>query len=696
MPKISVLVPIFNVEKFLRECLDTVAGQTLEDIEIICINDGSTDSSLDIIQSYAVRDPRFKVIDKANSGYGDSMNRGLELATGEYIGIVESDDWAELDMFERLYDLAKEFNADVAKSNFYSYYEAPEKSALSGQKVEVVHPEEEGMALRTRDHCHIMLQQPAIWSAIYRRKFLNDNDIRFLPTPGASYQDTGFAFKVYAQANRVVFTKEAFLHYRRDNEASSVSSPGKVFCVSDEYEEIQRYLIEHGIMDDLADIFELARLGGYMWNIDRLDPDLADQFIDHISAEIGTRELHREMLDVNHIRTLEELVNSPETAKARRRAQAAAKVTAIVPTHNDEDFIEQCLDSILNQTLKELELIIVDDGSKDDSIHILEEYYKRDPRVRLVNIQNSGQGASRNLALGVAHAPWVSFVDADDWLELDAFENLLHVAERDEAQLAMGRILLHFEKGTRTAVERVEDERYYRLSFEGPRPLTPYVLEHMDLSPCNKLFSRELIEDLGLRFPHDLKFEDAYFVNAICWMTDKITFLPNNMPVYNYRRRASSTMANTFTKGARAGDHMDIGFRLLDVMERIPEVKQKLWGKYYVRILQHFINFSFFHSPGWQIPALWRQLGEWIEYNYDKVAAYDTQGAEEIFAPIPDKFLPSGGGKIGGLTGKLRRKAKTGLWKVLPSYRAASAVLRRLDILSAQLEQVGKHLDSNS
>ena len=95
MPKVSVLVPIYTVEKYLRQCLDSLINQTLEDIEIICINDGSTDSSPEIIKEFQAKDVRIKVINKENSGYGASMNMGVDMATGEYIGIVESDDYAE-------------------------------------------------------------------------------------------------------------------------------------------------------------------------------------------------------------------------------------------------------------------------------------------------------------------------------------------------------------------------------------------------------------------------------------------------------------------------------------------------------------------------------------------------------------------------------------------------------------------------
>ena len=101
-PVLSLLIPIYNVQRYLRECLDSALAQTLKDIEIICINDGSTDNSPAIIREYMERDGRVKMIDKANSGYGDSMNHGLEMARGKYVGILESDDFMAPDALESL------------------------------------------------------------------------------------------------------------------------------------------------------------------------------------------------------------------------------------------------------------------------------------------------------------------------------------------------------------------------------------------------------------------------------------------------------------------------------------------------------------------------------------------------------------------------------------------------------------------
>ena len=119
MAIVSVITPIYNVERYLPECLDSLLSQTLEDIEFICVNDGSTDGSGEILRSYAARDPRIIVIEKENSGYGASMNVGLDAASGEYIGIVESDDFASPEMFETLYQLAVDHGQpDIVKSNY--------------------------------------------------------------------------------------------------------------------------------------------------------------------------------------------------------------------------------------------------------------------------------------------------------------------------------------------------------------------------------------------------------------------------------------------------------------------------------------------------------------------------------------------------------------------------------------------------
>jgi glycosyltransferase involved in cell wall biosynthesis len=267
MPKISILVPIYNVEPYLRECLDSLINQTLKDIEIICINDGSTDRSLSILEDYASNDPRIHIVNKANSGYGHSMNRALDLATGDYIGIVESDDFVAPTMFDKLYEEAIINNADVVKSNYFEYTSSSDSlnfvENLKGCAYHTV--------LSPIDAQSVFLTRPSIWSGVYKRSFLLNNKIRFLETPGASYQDTSFAFKVWASAERVYLTRDAFLYYRKDNMDSSVNSASKVFCICDEYEEIEKFLDNRPTLKPrLAQLAFFMKYKAYKWNYNRL------------------------------------------------------------------------------------------------------------------------------------------------------------------------------------------------------------------------------------------------------------------------------------------------------------------------------------------------------------------------------------------------------------------------------------------
>ena len=290
-PKVSIVIPIYNVEKYLRQCLNSVVNQTLKEIEIICVNDGSKDSSLEIMKEYAANDSRIKIIDKENSGYGHSMNCGFKAASGEYVGIVESDDYVDANMFEVLYNRAKQYELDVVKSSYYFYYSKPKEK---NEKQEIASKIMCNRTIRPRDGFKADMEmveffniKPTIWSAIYRRQFLLDNKIVFNETPGASYQDASFNFKVWSCAERVQLLSDAFLHYRQDNENSSVNSKGKVFCVCDEYEEMERFLNERPYLKGkLEYVKNRIKYDSYMWNYNRLGEKYKYIFIERASCEL--------------------------------------------------------------------------------------------------------------------------------------------------------------------------------------------------------------------------------------------------------------------------------------------------------------------------------------------------------------------------------------------------------------------------
>ena len=174
LPKVSVIVPVYNVEKYLRQCLDSIVCQTLENIEIICVNDGSTDNSYTILKEYANKDSRIQIIDKDNSGYGHSMNLGIQRSTGEYIGIVESDDFAKPEMFEVLYNIATSHDLDVARCLFSTFKQRDgsiKKIDASDIKSNVL--------INPQNDLSLFFQWPSVWANIYKRSFIQQHNLKF-------------------------------------------------------------------------------------------------------------------------------------------------------------------------------------------------------------------------------------------------------------------------------------------------------------------------------------------------------------------------------------------------------------------------------------------------------------------------------------------------------------------------------------
>ena len=306
-PRVTVLVPIYNVEKYLTECLQSLCNQILDDMEILCLNDGSTDGSLDILENFAKKDSRIRIINKENTGYGDTMNQGIKLAKGEYIGIVESDDFVDPDMFIELYSLAKKHDADIVRCDYFEYRDGRD---LIHQ---AVLPEEADHIMDLTEDPRIFYQAPAIWAGLYRREFLIKEKLFFLPTPGASYQDASFNFKTLASGGKIVFTDKPYLHYRRDNETSSVKSDQKVFCINEEYAEVEKYLKKKGKWETFGYIFEAVKFAGYHWNMLRLPKDKLEPFLLRMRAEFHDADvrgmLKRAYFPKNHWRALRILLD---------------------------------------------------------------------------------------------------------------------------------------------------------------------------------------------------------------------------------------------------------------------------------------------------------------------------------------------------------------------------------------------------
>ncbi len=316
MPKVSIIVPTYNVEQYLVECMESITNQTLEDIEVICINDGSTDGSLSILQSYADKDKRIIIVDKENGGYGIGMNIGLEMATGEYIGIVEPDDFVPVNMFGNLYDIAKGNNLDFVKADFYRFERATNGDMfltynhLSKKEEDyniVFNPSETPEAIRW-----IM----NTWSGIYKREFLNKWNIRHNETPGASFQDNGFWFQTFVFATRAMIIDKPYYMNRRDNPNSSVKNMQKVFCVNVEYDHIKDVLIEYPeTWNRFKSYYTLKRFHNCLTTLRRIDNSCKLDYVNRFSKEMKRAyqldEIDEELFTAAERDNIKLLINKP-------------------------------------------------------------------------------------------------------------------------------------------------------------------------------------------------------------------------------------------------------------------------------------------------------------------------------------------------------------------------------------------------
>ncbi|MCM1047746.1 MAG: glycosyltransferase [Clostridiales bacterium] len=243
MHKVSVIVPVCNSEQYIEKCMESILAQSLEDIEIICIDDGSTDNSGVILDAYASKDSRVRVVHQANAGYGISMNTGLDMAAGEFIGIVESDDCIAVDMYETLYNAAQQYELDMVKAD--AYYWLEKANYLSNRHLNNL-DSYYNKVLQETDRNVFFDFFMNIWTGIYRQNFLKQKNIRFQETPGASYQDNGFWLQTCIYAERAMWIDKAFYYYRQDNPEASVKSTKKMMAMTNEYKYIEMLLKQRG------------------------------------------------------------------------------------------------------------------------------------------------------------------------------------------------------------------------------------------------------------------------------------------------------------------------------------------------------------------------------------------------------------------------------------------------------------------
>ncbi len=246
-PKVSVIMPSLNVANYIRECIESVLCQSLSNIEILCIDAGSTDGTLEILREYQKEDSRVNVFVSDVKSYGAQVNLGIKLAKGEYISIVETDDYIEMEMFEILSGLADEYGVDYVKADFDSFHvlENGEKY-FEKNCVFIDHYELYNRIIDPSQINQLYIYDFNLWKGIYRTSFLKNNSILLNESRGAAYQDIGFTEMVLASARKAYYCDRSFYRYRIGRVGASC---GSLYGLKYSYDEFSR-LIELNKQND--------------------------------------------------------------------------------------------------------------------------------------------------------------------------------------------------------------------------------------------------------------------------------------------------------------------------------------------------------------------------------------------------------------------------------------------------------------
>jgi len=235
-PKVSIIVPIYKVEKYLRKCIDSILNQTMTEFELILINDGSPDRCGEICDVYAKKDTRIKVIHKKNGGLADARNAGLEIAEGDYVGFVDSDDWIEKDMYEILYNICVQHECDIASCSCTTHYSNKIKKS-EGHPL-TIHDTKKAMKTMLEGE----LYNEIVCNKLFKRNILNE--IRF--TIGLIHEDTDFTYKAIHKSMRVGYIGLPRYHYiKRENSIMDLTSKNIYLDAVLIYDNMYRFINKH-------------------------------------------------------------------------------------------------------------------------------------------------------------------------------------------------------------------------------------------------------------------------------------------------------------------------------------------------------------------------------------------------------------------------------------------------------------------
>ncbi len=595
-PTISVIIPVYNGEAYLQECLDSVLSQSFQDLQIICINDGSTDNSAAILADYAARDQRIEVITQANAGLSHSRNVGIKAAAGQYIQFLDCDDRLAPDAFSTLYKQASEQQLDILYYDGETFYDSPavETGALKGYKSlylckTTINGVLDGLSM-FQTLVEARSYRASACLQLLRRDYLLEKELFFYE--GIYYEDNIFTLKSITQAQRTGYCHQK-LYERRMH-------PGSIVTSHKNYKHLKSYIIVYIEMAQytLSKGFPSCIMRGINANLRTLRSKADEVYRSLTAAEQrkaaqddpayelvvmlcrkpaekalpsnvflripalffirlrngirilrtqGLKALIKRLLGpqiCDKLRQLQNHAGKPRLSKhltdlaAQPFAPEAPFVSVILPVYNGCDYLKQTIASLQAQSLQNAEFIFVDDGSTDESVAVLEKAAISDKRIRVVRQENINAGAARNNGIRHAKGAYLMFLDSDD-----TFDPNLLLYTYDKAVASNAQVVIFDADMIRHPGMTTMEPAWLQPSRNLPRQVFAG-RENQDhlfqlLNSWTKLYQREYILKEGFQYQSQFATNDAHFTMMALACAERIVTLPMRLVHYHVGRQTN-------------------------------------------------------------------------------------------------------------------------------------------------------------
>lgn len=406
---ISIVIPIYNAEKYLEECLNSIKNQTYKNIEVIMVNDGSKDDSETICKRFSEDDARFRYFTKANGGVSSARNLGLDNVKGDYITFIDADDWIDEKHLELLITTVKKNHSDIVISSYKKFnnidvfylraYTIQEKYLLNFERMN----RDDFLTIFPK-----LMRANVCFNNAVSKLFRKDlvKNLRF-DTSIKYGEDLDFYFRLYLNVDSISYADEPTYVYRMHGDSTTSNfnqehAEQELSIFKQMYEKIQEIgLPSIHYFNKLKKLLELR--------MDFLENKvLLNEYLDFLKNSEGT-------------------VTYPNTL-----------ISVVIPVYNVSPYLRLCLESIENQTYPHFEVLLVNDGSRDDSKDICLEFAERDNRFKYIEQQNSGLSAARNTGILNSNGEFMTFIEGDDFVDPNYLEELYHAALKNDSEIVIG------------------------------------------------------------------------------------------------------------------------------------------------------------------------------------------------------------------------------------------------------------------